>query len=76
MDKANLRFEKNTVLNFCHCKCGGDWLHAAKIVTTENGIRGSMKVWMCDNCGVLYERKIELQRLVIEEELVEVNLSE
>ncbi len=66
MNKVNLRFEKNTVLNLCHCICGGDWFHA--------GILESRKLWLCDNCGKLYDRNIEVQRIVIEENLVEINL--
>jgi len=75
-DKANLRFEKNSVMNLHHCSCGGDWFHSAQILTLENGIYGHRDLWICDNCGRLYEREIKLPKMVIEELLVEINLNE
>lgn len=76
MNKANFRFEKLTVLNLCHCICGGDWFQAGFIKTCHNGINGKRPVWICDYCGTLYERTTELYPVVIEEKLTEINLEE
>jgi ribosomal protein L37AE/L43A len=76
MNKANLKFLKNTVMNLHHCSCGGDWFHASRIVTRNNGILGHVDLWSCDNCGKLFERGKELPKMVIEEPLIEINLNE
>ena len=68
-----IRYNKHTVLNINHCKCGGDWFHAATLIKFNP--HDNKSVWICDNCGAIYERNVELQKIVVTDESNEINLA-